>query len=383
MMTTTGIEIMETAARPRRPVLRWLLAALGVLLIVVGVILLTPLLLVVTVTGVFAVSNGDLNLPDLESALILTALTVGGIVAWVIGVKLVRGKPRTVLFLRKFGYDDAKQFVSFAASQALGRRWRLVTLDDLDTLPISTQRWKRWALRLGLLVLVIGALWLIGQAAETAFNPDTSAVDGTIDQAIEDAENPIEAIAAAIGAAIVAALVVAIATVLGVLFFSAIAAFLAVLGIASAITSRSLTRAERDRWTPARSRQELVEFLDRTQDARSKLFAPKIAVVRSIDALWKEAVAGLADISDVVLIDISDPSESLLWEVQMLSRRPDVELVLIGAADRIRALKATGGHDPDDRAVLQLLGNRQVLVYDDDRKRFARQLNHMFEAAAR
>jgi hypothetical protein len=103
-------------------------------------------------------------------------------------------------------------------------------------------------------------------------------------------------------------------------------------------------------------------------------------VVRVIDALWKEAVSGLADISDVVLIDISQPTESLLWELQMLSQRPDIDLVVIGAADQVRALKVSGGFDRDDRASLAVLGPRPVLVYGHDRKAFARELRHMLDA---
>ncbi|MGH1490805.1 MAG: hypothetical protein ACRBK7_15680 [Acidimicrobiales bacterium] len=381
-MAPTGIQIVDAAPeRRRRPLLRWLSAFLGMLLLIIGALLLTPILIVVTLISVFAVSSGEADPPDLQATLIVLALTAGGVVLWLLGVKLLRGKPRTVLFLRKFGFEDAKNFVSFAASDALGRRWRLVTLDDLATQPIATKQWKRWALRIGIFALAVAAIWLITQAMQTALNPNTSAVDNAVESAVENADNPVEAIFATIAVTIVVAIVVAIGTVLGVMFVAAIASVVAVLGLASAITSRSLTRAERDKWTPARSREELIAFLDRTKHAQSKLFAPRIAVVRSIDALWKEAVAGLADISDVVLIDISDPSESLLWEVQMLSRRPDVRLILIGAADKIEALKATGGHDADDRAVLDVLGNRHVLVYRHDRKAFAGELQHMFDTA--
>ena len=66
-----------------------------------------------------------------------------GIGLWVTGVKLMRGRPRTVLFLRKFGFDEAKLFVSHAPSEALGRRWRLVTLDDLAIQPVTTPRLTR------------------------------------------------------------------------------------------------------------------------------------------------------------------------------------------------------------------------------------------------
>jgi hypothetical protein len=358
---------------------RWLAATTGVLLTVVGLALLLPAITVVILVIALAVSSGDVGSPGLEAVASLTAMTVGGLVLWAAGAKLLRGRPQTVLFLRKFGFDEAKDFVSHAAGEALGRRWRLVTLDDLSTQPVGTKRWKRWLVRIIMIVAVVVAVWLIYEAVQVLLNPDDDIIDNAVDSAVEDAENPVAGVFAAIVTAFAMALVVALVTVMAALIVSFLTAVVGAFGMVTFAANRALTRAERDEWTPARSRDELIAFLDRTEKQRSKLFAPRIAVVRVIDALWKEAVSGLADISDAVLIDISQPTESLLWELQMLARRPDIELVVIGAADEVRALKASGGFDRDDRASLAVLGPRPVLVYGDDRKAFARELRHMLD----
>ncbi len=359
---------------------RWLAATTGVLLTVIGIALLVPAITILIFVIAIAVSSGDVDSPGLEAVAYLAAMTAGGFVLWAAGAKLLRGRPQTVLFLRKFGYDDAKDFVSHAASEALGRRWRLVTLDDLSTQPVGTKRWQQWLVRIVMIVAAVVAVWLVYQAVQVLLNPDDDIIDNAVDSAVEDGENPVAGFIAAIVTAFVMAFVVALVTVMAALMVSFLTAVVGAFGMVTFAANRALTRAERDEWTPARSRDELIAFLDRTEQQRSKLFAPRIAVVRVIDALWKEAVSGLADISDAVLIDITQPTESLLWELQMLARRPDIELVVIGAADQVRALKASGGFDRDDRASLAVLGPRPVLVYGDDRKAFARELRHMLDA---
>lgn len=96
---------------------------LGALLVLAGLLLLVPLLIILLIVVLVAVFTGDAAAPDADSVIVVV-LAAGGGILWVAGVKLLRGRPRTVLFLRKFGFDDAKAFVSHAAGDALGRRWR-------------------------------------------------------------------------------------------------------------------------------------------------------------------------------------------------------------------------------------------------------------------
>jgi hypothetical protein len=44
-----------------------------------------------------------------------------------------------VLFLRRFGYDDATGAVTFAVNRTIGSTYRLVTLDDAEVAPLGVR----------------------------------------------------------------------------------------------------------------------------------------------------------------------------------------------------------------------------------------------------
>lgn len=52
-----------------------------------------------------------------------------GLVVLKLGILLIRGRRRLVLFLRRFGDSEATHAVT-VATRCIGRSWRLVTLDD-------------------------------------------------------------------------------------------------------------------------------------------------------------------------------------------------------------------------------------------------------------
>lgn len=61
---------------------------------------------------------------------------LGSVLCAVVGVRLVRGNRRLVLFLRRFGHSQATAALTYAAT-TIGRSWRLVTLDDAQIAPIG------------------------------------------------------------------------------------------------------------------------------------------------------------------------------------------------------------------------------------------------------
>src|SRR5687768_2878168 len=67
-------------------------------------------------------------------------LTVGGLR---IGLRLLRRDRRLVLFLRKFGHDEAQSAVTFAVLRTIGASWRVVTLDDAEMAPIGVAEGSR------------------------------------------------------------------------------------------------------------------------------------------------------------------------------------------------------------------------------------------------
>src|SRR6185369_6664738 len=73
-------------------------------------------------------------------------LTILGI-RW--GLRLLRRNRTMVLFLRRFGYDDAQSAVTFAVLQTIGASWRVVTLDDAEMVPIGVATGTRVTFRVG------------------------------------------------------------------------------------------------------------------------------------------------------------------------------------------------------------------------------------------
>ena len=91
---------------------------------------------------------------------------------------------------------------------------------------------------------------------------------------------------------------------------------------------------------------ELVSTVQRVRRNAQNTIAPGLVVVATVDALWRDAVTQFAALSTVVVMDISEPSESIVWEVQMLAgqRTPTV---LIGERSQVETAKY-----PTTRALL-------------------------------
>jgi hypothetical protein len=74
------------------------------------------------------------------------AIAVGGLR---LGLRLVRRNRTLILFLRRFGYDDAQSAVTYAVLQTIGSSWRVVTLDDAEMAPIGVAEGTRVLFRAG------------------------------------------------------------------------------------------------------------------------------------------------------------------------------------------------------------------------------------------
>jgi hypothetical protein len=112
-----------------------------------------------------------------------------------------------------------------------------------------------------------------------------------------------------------------------------------------------------------------------------KVFGPRLVVIRVASHVWQHAVAALASVSSLPLIDISEPTENVLWEVEELTKRFGDKCVVIGHYDRVLALATSSSGDGTrnsvERRLADLLQGREVLAYTADPqglKRFARAL---------
>jgi len=113
-----------------------------------------------------------------------------------------------------------------------------------------------------------------------------------------------------------------------------------------------------------------------------KILAPRLVVVRVAHEIWKDVVTQLAAASDVVLIDVSETGEGLLWELDNLKAKQEHRWILVGQHDALMQLAAMpvgseAAGSVGQRLAARLDGSR-VLAYTGDKprqmKRFARLL---------
>jgi hypothetical protein len=113
-----------------------------------------------------------------------------------------------------------------------------------------------------------------------------------------------------------------------------------------------------------------------------KVFSPRLMVLHVANEVWRPVVKSFAEISSVVLIDLSDPTENLLWEISEVVRDPETVCVLVGNAERLRALEVID--TPIEERLVALLDGRTILAYDtseEGMQRFARALRATLELA--
>ena len=65
------------------------------------------------------------------------------------GLRLLRRNRTLILFLRRFGHNDAQSAVTFAVLQTIGAFCRVVTLDDAEMTPIGVPAATRGLFRVG------------------------------------------------------------------------------------------------------------------------------------------------------------------------------------------------------------------------------------------
>jgi hypothetical protein len=93
-------------------------------------------------------------------------------------------------------------------------------------------------------------------------------------------------------------------------------------------------------------------------------------VLRVSGAFWQQVVRRLAASADAVVVDISEPSENLLWEIEILKGIQGIRCAYVGHIDRVRPLidpKGQHGRQTTYAVHLQtLLKDDEVLVYKSE-----------------
>jgi len=337
---------------------------------VAGVLLIGPLL--------FLGDQGWSEEERPQAAVVAVVCLLVALVCFPLALRLLRGRRRLVLFLRRFGFADATESVSFAASQVVGRSWRLVTLDDDQIAPVGGSTGPRRLLGIfGMVfvVLVCAALWWFA-----AGGPDRlfdSVYEGTTGSTEE--LGIAEAIAAEFGRALAAGIIAALLLML-------IIAGTVLVGVSSLFTVFSFGRSlgtERAKTARIRSRRDVAVKTNRIERRSARIFAPRLVVVRVADEVWREAVQAFAAKSDAVVVDVSEVSENLLWEIRTLLPLLGSRCLIVGRADLLT--RTVDGRTILDSELGHELDGRTVLAYRTGRRdvhRFARGVEGFLEACA-
>jgi len=258
-----------------------------------------------------------------------------------LGLNLLATPKKPVLFLRRFGLD-LNSVVSRVIRRGLGRQFRFVTLDDGRFPAIDIPALERWATRLGPPVIAI-AVVLGALAARDDFSHRGSS-NGAYGQAAAQ-------MIAAMG------------------YWIAIFWTLVMLAWVHSLRMRRKSRYG------IRNEEQLRAFLFETRllgrwRLRLSLLRPQAVVAKVSDSLWQQCVSQVAEQVGMVLIDISEPTPNLQWEIERL-RTAALQCVFI--AERSR-LQCWFGGDRDSSmttagaSVARLVADDCVLLYQADHK---------------
>jgi hypothetical protein len=364
-------------------ILRILAAVIGILLMAAGVLAsAVPLIYLIAVAISFgnADERADLFTRDsLVTVGVALAIVVVGLTA---GLWLVRGRRRLGLFLRRFGFTDATKTISFAVAGGVGRAWRMITLDDAMVQSMGTSRrnvrMTRITLVLGLAGLGLILWWLFGGGL-------TSWSNGVFnDVQVKPKDNSLgAALGAAILGPIVAAVIVAFFLVL-VVMLGAVTVSVAAFG---GISYRAARRATRDATIRITDTGQAVNAARDVARRIRGVLSPRLIVASVNPAHWQAVVRTLAGVSDAVVIDVSQPTENLLWEVQTMRDTLGGRWVLVGHRELVARLAGAEAEPPESpyRRLAVLLDGQEVLPYGSDRaelRRFARTLRRKLRAVA-
>jgi hypothetical protein len=320
------------------------------------------------------------------AAVVLIGMTVGH--------RLIGRSRRLVLFLRRFGYTDATEALTFAASRAIGRSWRLVTLDDAAVAPVGVSKTTAklsavgefgsgWALRI-LMGFAIVSMWalglgVVGMGAAIGYTalhhrPVLTMVDHALGHHTGHAHGPAAVFATCFTVTIVGAaagMFFAFANLLATLLFQPWHIVGVLLNRAREAEVTNVASIEAAR-TAARSIR---------RQAR-KVFSARLMVLHVDNDVWQPTVTTVADIASIVLIDVSEPTENLLWEIAQVERDPETACVLVGNAERVRRLQTST--QPLDRQLVAVLDGRTILAYESTEpglRRFGSALRATLERA--
>jgi hypothetical protein len=309
------------------------------------------------------------------SCLVLVLLTIAA-------GRLARRRHGLVLYLRKFGFREGTAAVTSAAVGSLGRKWRLVTLDDHRTEPVSVGTRTR-AVSAGLkaagtvgnaLIRVPMALayaafllafWVTVLVLAHAYyqRRDVSyLVDLYQNSNAHGQEGALVVLGSQIAFASFVALVV-------LMLLGAAAQFFAVIPNQFVLAvSRAAELMESAQRGGLSQRSDIGRVVAQISRSSHRSVSARLWVVKVAGQIWQDVVAAFAVRSERILIDVSQPSDNVLWEIEHLSPELAARCVFVGRHDRVSWLAEDAAERPVnevERRLQDALASRTVLTYAD------------------
>jgi hypothetical protein len=404
---------------PVRRLRRFVAVAIGGVIYVAGLLSVVPFFVLSLAGGVTLVDpqnqagTDDELPPGLADHLLRNWLIAAGLVmvGLPLGIRLVRGRRELVLFLRRFGYTDATRTIS-AATARIGASWRMVTLDDAQIVPMGVEtsvlgvvRGVRrvtgfvktasvvvaWIYKTAMGVAFVAAWAIVGitylRGEDVAALVDFRGEDISTLLDFSDQEQ-----LTSLGAPFRALLIgLAVGAAAAVVFVVVILIYVATIPIWAWYSSVSdaVQAAERSKTLKVYDAADVYTRATEVAKWRRKVFSPRLIVLTVDSQVWQLTVYAMAYVSAVPLIDVSEPTENLVWEIDTLRDRFGERCVFVGNIDRFG--RFTGGEAPalsgsvTERADA-LIANETILAYganDPSGKRFARALRTMLQDRAR
>ncbi len=336
------------------------LAALTGSVLMVAVVIAAPFTVVVAVGLVSDyLSGGTPDSPPPSGSSVVWGLVavVGVFVGYRLARWLIRGRRRLGLYLRKFGHGDSTRVLTTALTSAVGRQVRVVTLDDEMVAAVGVDRARRRLAALAFLVFagltVWGILWLTNSGGPADEDGGGATSADPWGELMSD-------------------IVMVILIFLGLVLTASLALFSGGVYLAAARAGRFAKRR-------IDSERAIAPTATKIAKLSRKVFSPRLVVVRVASAIWQNTVRGLAGAADVLIIDVSHPTDALLWEVTTMKPLFADRWVLVGAYEHVHAL----GHPEtalrgDPRGLLaRQLETEMVIAYGPtpaDQSRFVRAL---------
>jgi hypothetical protein len=332
------------------------------------------------------------------------------------GLRLVRGARTSVLFLRRFGYSEATRAVTFAVLKTVGRTWRLVTLDDKQIAPLGIPSGAKWffvgshglmqvvltpfkifrfypvalALTIAVIAIDVGGAVLWPSPGASIESVATRYFD--IFEVLLSRRFPIDAVQPNFPGVFALFLIVmgwplvvlpTIALAVPPWVWPIVLAFFVYIAFSIDVVRAADNARTRD----VRHERDIFVATHAVTEASRRLLAPRLFVLRVDSSIWRETVSRFARQTSVALIDISEPSPHLLWEVEELTLRTRTPCVFIGEYARVAPLGDDQIRSEAEASFPQLallLGQQEVLAYTTDRegrRRFARALRGKLQQA--